>query len=116
MIIEIIMQENIDTILIYVTASSSEEATKIGKALVERRLAACCSIIPGIQSIYRWENEVTEDAEVMLLIKTLKSAEPAIIEAVKSLHSYSVPEIISVEIHGGNEKYFQWINESVNLD
>ena len=96
-----------------VTAGSSEEAAKIGKVLVERRLAACCSIIPEIQSIYWWEGDITEDAEVLLLIKSLKSAEKKIINTVKKLHSYEIPEMISIPLQSGFEKYFQWIEDNV---
>lgn len=96
-----------------VTTGSTDEAYKIGKSIVEQRLAACCSIIPKIQSIYWWDDKITEDAEVLLLVKTVKSVEKRLIEAIKSLHSYDIPEIISITLDGGNEQYFQWINESV---
>ena len=105
-----------EKILVLVTAGSFEEASKIGKILVEKRLAACCSIIPEIQSIYWWEGKITEDAEVLLLIKSMKSAENKIIETVKSMHSYKVPEIIVLPMQSGFEKYFQWIEDNVVSD
>ena len=107
------MSKKSEKILMLVTAGSSEEASRIGKTLVEKRLAACCSIIPEIQSIYWWEGRITEDAEVLLLIKSLKSDEKNIIDTVKSMHSYEVPEIISLEMKSGFEKYFQWIEDNV---
>ncbi len=107
------MTKNSDKIIVYVTTNSTDEAAKIGKELVEKRLAACCSILPAIQSIYWWEDTISEDAEVLLMIKSLKSAESTIVKTVLSLHSYKVPEIISVDIQGGNAKYLQWIENNV---
>ncbi|MFC1730287.1 divalent-cation tolerance protein CutA [candidate division KSB1 bacterium] len=106
------MQES-EKIVMMVTAASSSEASTIGKAIVEKRLAACCSIIPNIQSIYWWRGKVTEDAEVLLMIKTLKSAEAEIINTIKSMHSYELPEMISLTMTGGFDRYFNWIEENV---
>jgi len=97
-----------------ITTASAEEAVDIGKTLVEKRLAACCSIIPNIQSIYWWDNKISEDAEVLLMVKTIKSVEVEIYETVKAMHSYKVPEMISVDLAGGFEKYFAWIDENVS--
>lgn len=98
-----------------VTAGSMEEASKIGKALVEKRLAACCSIIPEIQSIYWWNGKITEEAEVLLLIKTIKAAEADLFELINELHSYELPEMISLPLNSGFDKYFKWIDENVVL-
>ncbi len=102
-------------ILMIVTAASTTEASDIGKMLVKERLAACCSIVQNVQSIYWWEGEITEDAEVMLLIKSIKAAEKAIIETIKKMHSYEVPEMITIDLAGGYDKYFKWIDESVSI-
>jgi len=96
------MTEN-SKILMLITTASAEEAVDIGKTLVEKRLAACCSIIPNIQSIYWWDNKISEDAEVLLMVKTIKSVEVEIYETVKAMHSYKVPEMISVDLAGGFE-------------
>jgi len=109
------MSKKNDKILMLVTAGSTEEASKIGKALVEKRLAACCSIIPEIQSIYWWDGKIAEDAEVLLLIKTIKAAEPEMMEMIKKLHSYELPEMISIPLNSGFDKYFSWIDENVVL-
>jgi len=110
-----VMSKKNDKILMLVTAGSTEEASKIGKAIVEKRLAACCSIIPEIQSIYWWDGKISEDAEVLLLIKTIKAAEPELIETIKELHSYELPEMISLPLNSGYDKYFEWIDKNVIL-
>ena len=96
------------------TASSPEESTKIARALVESRLAACVSIVPRIESVYRWEGKIEEAQEYLLLIKTTAEAFPAIRDAIQHLHSYDVPECIALSIEEGNHPFLQWIEESVN--
>ncbi len=107
------MANHNDKIVILITAGSHEEAYNIGKDLVEKKLAACCNIVQGVQSIYWWEGKVTEDSEILLMIKTRISAEEAVFKAVKETHSYQLPEIISLPITGGYDKYFDWIDNSV---
>ncbi|MFC1555623.1 divalent-cation tolerance protein CutA [candidate division KSB1 bacterium] len=102
-------------IMIMVTTASLKEASEIGKTLVEKQLAACCNLIPNIQSIYRWEDKVMEDAEILLMIKTLKSVEVEALHTIRKMHSYEVPEMITFSISSGDEKYFQWIDDSVSL-
>src|ERR687887_1554449 len=84
--------------LILITAASEEEATTIGRALVERKLAACANVVPGIRSIFRWEGKVTEEKEVLLLVKSRNESFDEIEKAVKGLHSYEVPEVIGIDI------------------
>jgi periplasmic divalent cation tolerance protein len=83
---------------IYMTAGSKTEAQKIGKALVESRLAACVNILDNMQSIYRWEEKIQEDAEVVLIAKTTDPLVPQLIDKVKSLHSYDCPCIVSLPV------------------
>lgn len=98
-------------IIISITASSEEEAKKIATALVNEKLVACVNIIPKIHSIYWWEDKVCQEDEVMLIAKSRQSLFPTIIERVKSLHSYQVPEIISFPISEGLPEYLNWIDE-----
>ena len=100
--------------IVYVTTSSEEEAKKIGKVLVEEKLAACSNIIPKMSSCYFWDNKLQEDTESILLLKTKSSLVPKIIEKTKELHSYDVPAILELPIKSGNEDYFKWIEENVN--
>ena len=96
---------------IYVTAGSEEEAAGIGRTLIEERLAACANILP-VKSIYRWEDSIENDAEVVMFIKTRSSLAEKVTERVKSLHSYEVPCIVVLPITQGNAEYLQWIEES----
>jgi len=98
-------------IIISITASSEQEARKIATILVNEKLVACVNIIPKIHSIYWWENKVCQEDEVMLTAKSTQTLFSAIIERVKSLHSYKVPEIISFPILEGSPEYLNWIEE-----
>jgi len=100
-----------DAIIIFITAPSEEEATKIATTLVEEKLVACVNSIPKIRSVYWWEGKVCQEDEVMLVSKSTKSLFPAIMDRVKSLHSYQVPEIISFPISEGLPEYLNWIED-----
>jgi periplasmic divalent cation tolerance protein len=99
----------------YITASTSDQAWRIGRALVQARLAACVNIIPGMNSVYWWEGEIQEDAEVVVIAKTRESLLPELIETVKSIHSYDCPCIIAVPILGGNPDYLDWMSRETRL-
>jgi periplasmic divalent cation tolerance protein len=103
-----------DKRLVLTTASSREDALKIARSLVERRLAACVNVIPGIESIYRWEGRVEEANEVLLIIKTTENACEGVFRAVKELHSYAVPECISLPVESGSLPYLKWLGDSVD--
>ena len=96
---------------IYITTKDEDEAEKIGKALVEEKLAACVNIHP-IKSIYRWEGNIQEEAEIAMLVKTKAGLADKVIERVKELHSYEVPYIVSLPIEKGYPDYLKWIEES----
>jgi periplasmic divalent cation tolerance protein len=102
-----------DKILVLTTASSKDEARKIGRALVERLLAACVNIVPQVGSIYRWEGEVEEAEEWLLIVKTTRAAFERVRDAINELHSYDVPECIAVPIESGSVAYLAWLGESV---
>lgn len=95
----------------YVTCSSMEEAERIGRALVERREAACVNIVPRIVSFYRWEGEVRHDEEVLLLAKTRRSLVDAVVRTVRELHGYEVPCVTALPIVGGHADYLAWVVE-----
>ena len=102
-----------DKILVLTTASSKDEARKIARTLVERLLAACVNIVPQVGSIYRWEGEVEEAEEWLLIIKTTRTAFERVRDAIKELHSYDVPECVCVSIEEGSLEYLSWIGQSV---
>lgn len=91
------------------TVDSDDLATKIAETLISKRLAACVQEVP-IKSHYRWEGKVQCDAEIMLFIKTSVGAVDEAIAAIEQIHSYDVPEIITMPILGGSAAYLDWIN------
>ena len=101
-------------IIIYVTASREDEASKIARALIESRLAACVNIISNIRSIYRWEGKLEDDNESLMIIKTKDSKFDEVQKKVEELHSYSVPEVIAFSIEKGSEKYLAWLLQCLN--
>ena len=98
-----------DIRFVYMTAGSLDEARAIGRELVESNLAACVNILPGMQSIYRWEGKVEDASEVVMIAKTTAAQMPALTGRVKSLHSYTCPCIVSLRIEGGYQPYLDWI-------
>jgi len=98
-----------DIRLVYMTAGSPEEARHIGKTLVAARLAACVNMITPMESIYRWDGEIQQDTEVVLIAKTTSRCLPELVETVKSVHSYDCPCIVGVPVSGGNSDFLQWI-------
>ncbi|MGD8883100.1 MAG: divalent-cation tolerance protein CutA [Desulfobacterales bacterium] len=98
---------------VYMTAGSKAEAQKIGQALVESRLAACVNILDNMQSIYREEEEIQHDKEVVLIAKTTDSLFSPLIEKVIALHSYDCPCIVSLPILDGYPPYLKWIQAEV---
>ncbi len=105
-----------DGIVILITAGSREEAAKIAKALVEEHLAACVNIVPEVDSFFFWEGKTQDAREALLICKSRQSLIEKVINRVKSLHSYSVPEIIALPIIAGSHEYLNWIKESTGIE
>jgi periplasmic divalent cation tolerance protein len=101
-----------DYMVVLVTCGSEEEALKIALALVEDHLAACVNLVAPIRSIYRWEGKIWDEKEWLLIIKTQAKRFDELEERVKSLHSYAVPEIISLPIVEGSSAYLNWLREN----
>jgi len=93
----------------YITAPSAEEAGRIGAALVERRLAACANILPGMRSIYRWEGRIETAEEAVLIAKTTVEREAALIDAVIALHPHDEPCVVLLPAAGGARGFLDWI-------
>jgi periplasmic divalent cation tolerance protein len=105
-----------DKRIVLTTAASEEEASNIARALVDRRLAACVNIVPQIMSIYRWQDNVEEAREWLLLVKTTAAAFDQVRDAIAELHSYEVPECVCLTIEDGSPIYLEWIAESVSAE
>ncbi len=98
-------------IVVFCTAKDTEEAERIGHTVVTERLAACCNIVGGLKSIYTWKGKVMSEAEVLCILKTRTELFDALASRIKELHSYEVPEVISVDISSGLKSYLGWIDE-----
>jgi periplasmic divalent cation tolerance protein len=96
------------------TAPSVEKAAEIARALVDERLAACVNVVPGVRSIYRWKGEVCDDAEVLCVIKTRADRVEALRARLVALHPYEVPELVVMDVVGGNLPYLSWIDASLS--
>jgi periplasmic divalent cation tolerance protein len=105
-----------DKKLVLTTASSSDEARRIARALVERRLAACVNILPQIESVYRWKGKVEEAQEWLLIIKTTAAGFERVRDVIRELHSYELPECVCVSIEDGSPEYLKWIGEAVGYN
>ncbi|MCK5034035.1 MAG: divalent-cation tolerance protein CutA [Calditrichia bacterium] len=99
-------------IIVFCTFPNIDEAKSIAPILVKKKLAACCSILPQVTSYYMWDSKLEESQEILMMIKTSHKCYDKLEKQIKMLHSYSVPEIISVDINQGSKAYLDWINES----
>jgi len=98
-----------DARVIYITTEGYEEARKIGRALVEQRLAACVNILGPMTSMFRWEGDIRESAETVLIAKTTVENVDALTKRVIALHSYDCPCVVAMPIESGNPAFLEWI-------
>ncbi|NNC90639.1 MAG: divalent-cation tolerance protein CutA [Akkermansiaceae bacterium] len=96
-------------LVVLCTFPDVEQARQIGTALIEKQLAACVNVIPGIGSIYEWQGEIKQEGEVLALIKTSETAFPALENEIFRLHPYDVPEIIALPVAVGSVPYLRWV-------
>jgi len=98
--------------IVLVTCGSIAEARRIGRNVVEKKLAACANIVPGVESIYKWKGKVERAREVLVVIKTNANRLPELEREVTRTHSYDVPEFIVLPIVAGSRNYLAWLQES----
>jgi len=103
-----------ETILVFSTFPDAETARRVGRELIEQKLAACVNLLPPIESIYRWKRAIESATEVLLLIKSTSWKYQLLEAKILELHPYEVPEIISVRLDSGHVPYLRWIEESLN--
>ena len=103
-----------DYVLVFITAPSEEIGADIARTLVSEGLAACVNIVRDIRSIYKWQGKIEDEPEVLMLAKTQGNMFGALEKRVKSMHPYSVPEIISVKITRGSGAYLEWLSETLS--
>jgi periplasmic divalent cation tolerance protein len=99
-------------LLVLTTCPDSATATRIATVLLEEKLAACVNQVPGIQSLYRWEGRIEQDDEVLMLIKTTKSAYDQLEALIRERHPYELPEVIAVPLAQGSHAYLEWLTKS----
>lgn len=99
--------------IVITTVVSAEEAARIGRALVEERLAACATLLPPIHSIYRWHDKIESSNENMLLIKTSLDQLPALETRLHEMHSYQTPEFLVLPVESGSRAYLDWLKSSL---
>ncbi len=102
-----------DKRIVLTTTGSKAEAQKIGRALIERNLAACVNVVGPIESVYRWKGAVETAEEFLCIVKTRTAAVDKVSAAIKELHSYELPECLVLPIEGGSSTYLAWIGENV---
>ncbi|MGO4883405.1 MAG: divalent-cation tolerance protein CutA [Bryobacteraceae bacterium] len=98
-----------DKIVAFSTCATEEEAVRLARALVETRVAACVTIVPGARSIYRWQGKVEESAECLLMIKSSLPDFEALRQTLEKTHSYEVPELLALQVAEGAPRYMRWL-------
>jgi periplasmic divalent cation tolerance protein len=104
------------SLLVLTNLGDMASARRIARELVEQRLAACVNMLPGVQSVYRWQGAIEEEGEITLLIKTTASRYAELEAAIRSLHPYQLPEVIAVPVANGLPAYLEWIRQETKKD
>lgn len=104
-----------DAIVVLTTVSNDDEAVTLVKALLDRRLIACGTLVPGARSLYRWQGKIADEQETLLMLKTRSARLEPLQAAFKELHPYKVPELLALAVDTGLEKYLDWINGETSL-
>lgn len=98
-----------DVRVVLVTAPSEDDAADIARTVLEERLVACVNIVPGVRSIYRFEGKVFDEREALLIMKTSVDCTDALVARVRALHTYTVPEVIALDVVTGSAPYLDWV-------
>lgn len=104
-----------DAIVVLTTVATDDEAVTFVRSLLDRRLIACGTLVPGARSIYRWQGKIADESEVVVLLKTRSARVDALREAFGDLHPYKVPEFLALSVDSGLAKYLEWINGETSL-
>lgn len=98
-----------------ITTAPEDQASAIARTLIDKRLAACVQIIPGVRSFFHWKGSVAEEGEAVLLCKTTSDAEKAFTEALLTVHPYEVPELLFLPVESGLEAYLSWMSDEIDF-
>jgi len=102
-----------DKIVVFSTCQTEEEARKLARHLVEKRLAACVNLVPGVRSVYWWKDQIEEGAEFLLVIKSRRDLLPRLTAELSKVHSYQVPEVIALAVVDGSRRYLEWMDREL---
>ena len=102
-----------EMLMVFTTFARIEDAARVARTLVEERLIACASIVPGVRSLYRWEGRIADEAEVMVTMKTRKQDWSALLSRLSELHPYTTPECVAVRIASGAPAYMAWLEDAL---
>jgi periplasmic divalent cation tolerance protein len=104
-----------DALVVLTTLASDDEALRLVRALLDRRLIACGTVLPAGRSIYRWRGKIADEREVVVILKTRSARLEALKEAFGELHPYKVPELLALPVEAGLDRYLDWINGETTL-
>jgi len=104
-----------DAMVVLTTVANENEGIALVRSLLERRVIACGTLLPGARSFYRWEDKIADEQEVVILLKTRSAALDSLRVAFGQLHPYKVPELLALPVHAGLDKYLSWINSETSL-
>ena len=104
-----------DALVVLTTVASEEEAVRLVRALLDRRIIACGTLLPGARSLYRWQGKTSDEREVLVMLKTRSACIDALKTAFGELHPYKLPELLALPVEAGTEKYLEWISGETSL-
>lgn len=110
------MKEGPKVLTVFVTAPDREVALSLARQVVEERLAACANVMPNVTSVFRWEDSMREEPEVLLIFKTGAERVEALIERISDLHPYDVPEVLALPVEAGYGPYLEWVRDSTGTE
>jgi periplasmic divalent cation tolerance protein len=105
-----------DKIVVLSTCASGEEADRLSRMLVERRLAACVNVLPNMRSVYRWNGGIESSSECLLVIKSSRGQFDSLRAALESAHSYELPEALALQVVDGSPAYLEWLDASLRTE
>jgi periplasmic divalent cation tolerance protein len=105
-----------DKVVVLVSVGNLKEARKIARGVVASGLAACVTVSGPVDSVYRWQGQIDSSRERLLVIKTSREAFRELEAAIRRMHSYAVPEIVSLPIIDGSRDYLEWLDQSLKID
>jgi periplasmic divalent cation tolerance protein len=104
-----------DAVVVLTTVANEDEAVILVRELLDRRLVACGTLLPGARSLYRWQGKIADERELMVVLKTRSARVEPLRAAFAELHPYKVPELLVLSVDTGLEKYLEWINAETSL-